>query len=177
MDNIPEENTPKESKDSGSNEINSKPVEPSHSEEEKLAGQFVNIIRTDDIEDTNGFISEETPAEASAENEHKRTKKFVIHVDKENINYFENLEPAERSKIINEFLIQKIENLSTDRKKRIIARTIKHICIVLITIVLGFPLIFYIVNKSIVSSLNSYKYMQVNFERLYQQKAIKESIR
>ncbi len=102
----------------------------------------------------------------------KTSKKFVISVNNEFVSYFEDISPEDRSKIVNNFLQKEIENKGKNRVKKRIVRIIKHVLIILLTIIIGFPLIFYIVNTSMESTLKSYKYMQVNFERLYQQKNI-----
>lgn len=102
----------------------------------------------------------------------KTSKKFVINIQNEYVEYFEELLPEKRSEMVNNLLKNEIANSSTYKRKKIIARFLRHLLVVLITIVIGFPIIFYIVNSSIQSTLKSYKYMQVNFERLYQQKNI-----
>lgn len=103
----------------------------------------------------------------------KTYKKFVVNVNNEYVEFFENLAPNVRSKMINNFIKSEIENKSRNRRRKKAVKFIKHFLIVLLTIVIGFPVIFYLVNYSIKSTLNSYKYMQVNFERLYQQKHMK----
>ena len=102
----------------------------------------------------------------------KTSKKFVVSVNNEYIEYFEDLSPESRSKLVNDFLKKEIENRGKNRVKRKVVKIIRHILVILLTIVIGFPLIFLLVNTSIHSTLKSYKYMQVNFERLYQQKNI-----
>lgn len=100
----------------------------------------------------------------------KTSKKFVVNIQNDYVDYFEDLLPEKRSKLINDFLKNEIDNKGKNRRKKQIARFLRHVLIILLTIVIGFPLIFYIVNSSIQSTLKSYNYMQVNFERLYQQK-------
>ncbi len=100
----------------------------------------------------------------------KTSKKFVVNVQNEYVDFFEELSPEKKSLLINEFLKKEIENKGKYRIRKKAIRIIKHVLIILLTIVIGFPVIFYLVNTSIQSTLKSYKYMQVNFERLYQQK-------
>ncbi|MDD3238407.1 MAG: hypothetical protein PHV37_09975 [Candidatus Gastranaerophilales bacterium] len=104
----------------------------------------------------------------------KDYKKFVINVKKEYVDYFENLSTDSRSKLINGFLKSEIDNKAKNQRKKVVAKFLRHFLIILLTIVIGFPIIFFIVNSSIKSTINSYKYMQVNFERLYQQKAMEK---
>lgn len=108
--------------------------------------------------------------------EERKIKKFVIHIDAENIEYFEGLHPEDRNKLINEYLEAKISSISKERKKKFVAQFLRHLLIVILTIVIGFPIVFYIVNKSITSTIKSYQYMQVNFGKLYQEKAMKKSL-
>lgn len=108
--------------------------------------------------------------------EEKRVKKFVIHINAENVEYFENLHPEDRNKLINSFLEAKNSSVSKEKRKKIVAEFLRHFLIILLTLVIGFPIIFYIVNKSITSTIKSYEYMQVNFGKLYQEKALKKSL-
>ncbi len=102
----------------------------------------------------------------------KTSKKFVVSVQNEFVEFFEDLSVEKRSSLINDYLKKEIENKGKNRLRKKAVRIIKHILIILLTIVIGFPIIFFLVNTSIQSTLKSYNYMQVNFERLYQQKNI-----
>lgn len=116
------------------------------------------------------ILSDGLREEIELKRENKKTKKFVIPINNEYIEFFENLSPDERTEIVNNILKTKIENLEHDRKIRFLKFLLKHLIIIAMTIIIGFPIIFYIVNTSINSTLKSYKYMQINFEKLYQQK-------
>lgn len=138
-------------------------------EQKPTPSGFIEPTRTEDIK---SLIPE---SERDTSSEEKKPKKFVIHIQPENIDYFESLSADDRSKIINTFLFSHLSRAAKDRRKKIIVNLLRHIFVILLTIVIGFPIIFYIVNKSITSTLKSYQYMQVNFERLYQERAIKKA--
>lgn len=145
---------------------NTESTEITENSEEEPVQEVITVGAIENIDDLIQQADQEAPPTP------KTSKKFVINIQNEYIEYFEELLPEKRSELINNFLKNEVENVSVNRRKKLIARFLKHLLIILITIVVGFPIIFYVVNSSIQSTLKSYNYMQVNFERLYQQKNI-----
>ena len=96
-------------------------------------------------------------------------KKFVITINKENIAYIEALTGDERAQLVNS-LISNYRNRDLFFAKNITTKKfLKHLLVVILTLLIGFPLVFYITNASIEATANSYREVQSNFEKLYQQ--------
>lgn len=97
-------------------------------------------------------------------------KKYVIYVDSENIDFIENLTIDERRIIINKIL--KEQNAVAVKQKIMQARKkfIKHILVATATIIIGFPILFFVVNKAMEASIINYKQAQQNFIDLYKSK-------
>ena len=143
-------------------------------EEQKEAPQgpqFIKItedsVKQNDPENIQALINA-----ADAENPlpPKSSKKFVISIKNDYLDYFEEMTPEKRSETINNFLKEQIATIDKRRRKKYIAKILRHLLIIVITVIIGFPLIFILVNHSLQSTLKSYKYMQVNFGKLYEQK-------
>lgn len=94
-------------------------------------------------------------------------KKYVIYVDQNNIDFMENLSINERKEIINQIL--KEQNELGIKHKEIEARKkyIKHLLLACITFIIGFPIMFIAVNKSLESIINNYQQAKQNFSKLY----------
>ena len=127
------------------------------------------LVPPDDIENITELVKK---ADEEANLPPKTTKKFVISINNEYIDYFDELSNEDRAELVNSYLKKDIDTKDKQRLKKKILLILKHILIVLLTVVIGFPVIFKLVNTSIQSTLKSYKYMQVNFEKLYQEKNI-----
>lgn len=97
-------------------------------------------------------------------------KKYVIAVNPDNVPFFDKLVPEERALLINKLLAQHQEESKIEPEKLRVKKFIKHVAVVFITIAVGMPLIFFTVNTSIEATVNSYRQVQHNFEKLYQQK-------
>lgn len=99
-----------------------------------------------------------------------REKKYVVAISPKNVPYFEELSPEKRTCIINNLIEEYQEkqrlNPEIERSKRFF----KHSLVVVGTILIGLPLFFFVVNASIEATANSYRAVQNNFEKLYQQK-------
>lgn len=98
------------------------------------------------------------------------SKKYVIYVNPENINFMENLSANERKEIVNKILREQDEVVA---KLRAVERRkvyIRHLIVAVITFIIGFPLLFLIVNKSVEVTVSNYKQAQKNFINLYREK-------
>lgn len=98
-----------------------------------------------------------------------KAKKYVIYVDPENIEFIETLSINERKLIINKLL--KEQNLSIAKKKRTeeLNKFMRHSLVAAITLIIGFPLLLILVNKSLESTIASYQQTQRNFGVLYRE--------
>ncbi len=163
MDNFSQEENSKNS------ELESNSAQEQNSVPQR--GEFIQIsessIKQNDPENIQDLIKE---ADAKAGLQPKLYKKFVISVKNDLVDYFEEMTPEKRNEIINEFLKDRISTKDKRRRKKLIAKFLRHLLIIVLTIVIGFPLVFVIVNHSLQSTIKSYKYMQVNFGKLYEQK-------
>ena len=100
----------------------------------------------------------------------KNGKKYVIRIKPENIDFFDSLAPEKRVDVVNTII-----SVYRDEQKGLpdVERTkkfVKHLIVVIVTLAIGFPLVFYLINASIEATANSYREVQNNFEKLYQQK-------
>jgi len=100
----------------------------------------------------------------------KNAKKYVIYVNHDNIDFMESLSIAQRRDVINNVLKEQneisIKKKEADAKKRYIFNWILGI----ITLIICFPIIFTLVNKSMEISIANYKQSKSNFSRLYKDK-------
>lgn len=96
-------------------------------------------------------------------------KKYVIYIDTENINFMENLSTNERRLIINKILKEQnsisIKEKELNQKKRFL----KHAILACLTFIIGFPLIFICVNKSLLTTIDNYQQAKENFRKLYKE--------
>ncbi len=128
----------------------------------------------DDFESSGDNLPNEGDDTSSLENEYydmtPQEKKFVVAVTPDNVPFFDKLPPEERAKLINKLLEKHQEEIKVDPEKLRIQKLVKHCAVIFITVAVGLPLIFYTVNTSIEATVNSYRQVQQNFEKLYQQK-------
>lgn len=97
-------------------------------------------------------------------------KKYVFAIQPDAVPVLDRLLPEERSALVNSLLFKYIEAQKYSPEKLRIKKLIKHSLVVFLTIAIGFPAIFFITNASIEATVNSYRQIQGNFEKLYQQK-------
>lgn len=96
-------------------------------------------------------------------------RKYVIYVDSENIDFMENLSIDERKEVINRVLKEQ-HTLSMQTKEfRKRKKQLNHALIACLTFIIGFPIMFIVVNKSIEASLTNYQQAKQNVARLYKQ--------
>lgn len=97
------------------------------------------------------------------------SKKYVIYVDPENVDYMENLSLNERKAIINKILKEHHE--ITVKTKEINARKkyLKHALLASFTFIIGFPIMFIVVNKAMISTINNYQQAKQNVSKLYKE--------
>lgn len=96
-------------------------------------------------------------------------KKYVVYVDADNVEYMENLSIDDRKKVINEVLREQYyltkEERAILRKKQFIS----HLILSIITFVVFLPLIFILVNKAAIITVENYNTAKSNFTKLYKE--------
>ena len=119
-------------------------------------------------------IEEEQEFGASLENEYYDIspveKKYVISVSSDVVPYFEKIDPEERAELVNRLVLEHIEREKKVPDEERIKKLVRHSFVVIATIAIGVPLFFKITNASIEATVNSYREVQTNFEKLYSQK-------
>lgn len=111
---------------------------------------------------------------ASLENEYYDIspveKKYVVSINSDIVPYFEKIDPEERSELVNALIFEHIEREKKVPEEVRIKKLIKHSFVVIATIAIGVPMFFKMTNASIEATVNSYREVQTNFEKLYSQK-------
>ena len=126
-------------------------------------------IYSDGLENSseNYIVSSDSNTSASR---HLKEKKFVVSIKPENLEFFESLPSEKRTEVVNTIISAYRDEQKDDVDTVKTKKFIKHLIVVVLTIAIGFPLVFYITNASIEATVNSYREVQNNFEKLYQQK-------
>ena len=98
-----------------------------------------------------------------------KDKKYVVYIDYNNIDFMENLSNSERKELINKIL--KEQNIYASKKKAVDERNhfIKHLITATVTFIIGFPLMFLVVNKATEFTMQNYKEAKSNFSKLYKE--------
>lgn len=98
-----------------------------------------------------------------------KSKKYVIYIDPENVDFIENLSLNDRKILINKILRDQDDLIAA--QKRVEQRKIflRHVIISTLTFIIGFPILFALVNISMDATINSYKQSQKNFSALYRE--------
>lgn len=97
------------------------------------------------------------------------SKKYVIYVDSDNVNYMETLSIKERRNVVNKILRE--QNLLSIKEKEIIRRKkfLKHIAFACVIFIIAFPIMFFIVNVSMQATMKNLQQAKDNFSKLYKQ--------
>lgn len=95
------------------------------------------------------------------------SKKYVIYIEPYNIDFMESLSLSERKSIINKILKEQNE-LSLETKKIQQKKSfLVNLGVALATFIIGFPIVFWGVNKSMQISISNYSVAKQQFEKLY----------
>lgn len=97
------------------------------------------------------------------------SRKYVIYVDSENIDFMENLTIDERKEVINRVLKEQHELSIQNKEFRKRKKQLNHALIACFTFIIGFPIMFILVNKSIEASLTNYQQAKQNVSKLYKE--------
>ncbi len=128
-------------------------------------GGFAEAEQNDDDYDPYAIL--ERPA---ARQKGPKSKKFVVMVDAENVEFFDKIPMEERTKLFNKLLREYKSNLDINTKKQKTIKYIKHLILSVLTILISLPVMFIVVKKSIELTIRNYKDVQYNFEKLYESK-------
>lgn len=99
----------------------------------------------------------------------QNSKKYVIYVDSNNIEFMENLSQDERKIIINKILSEQdeisIKKKELARKRRFFV----HALLATVVFIVAFPLMFMLVNKALEATIQNFETAKENFARLYKE--------
>ncbi|MEI8389628.1 MAG: hypothetical protein WCG23_07045 [bacterium] len=103
----------------------------------------------------------------SINNETEKSKKFVFQLYDENIDFVESLSYQEKNDILNQLLND--YRLSNIYGKKLVkkASNIKKSVIIFFAVIIGIPLILYLISLSLNLTKSSYTQMQNNFSKLF----------
>lgn len=137
---------------------------------ERIYEEDSPIVSSQDVNtviDKEAAIIEEKKAKLPIKYNSITSKKYVIYIDSENIDFIENLSIDERKEIINKILKEQNEISIKTKEYNSKAKYIKHVLVACLTFLIGFPLMFIIVNKSLESSMDNYQQAKQNVSKLY----------
>lgn len=99
----------------------------------------------------------------------QNSKKYVIYIDANNIDFMENLSQNERKEIINKILREQdeisIKKKELARKRRFFV----HALLATVVFIVAFPLMFMLVNKALEATIQNFETAKENFARLYKE--------
>ena len=94
-------------------------------------------------------------------------KKYVIYIDPENIDFIDSLSIDDRKSTINDILRQEDERIKTKKLEEARLAHAKKVITICMTVVIGLPVVFHLVNKSVELTIINYQVAKSNFEKLY----------
>lgn len=133
--------------------------------ESALAG--INDSESKEEDDYDPYAILERPA---ARQKGPKSKKFVVMVNAENVDFFDKIPMEDRTKLFNSLLSDYKNNLDNENKKKRIIKYTKHLIVSVLTVLISLPVMFIVVKKSIQLTIRNYKDVQYNFEKLYESK-------
>jgi len=99
-------------------------------------------------------------------------KKFVFTINGDIVPYIEKIEPEGRNDYINLALSDRLQKDKIIKRHNELVLYAKHLFVAFITLVVGVPILFFLVNKSIEFTMKSYDHAQESFEKLYNESVI-----
>ena len=130
---------------------------------------FDGMVDSDDSQDDDfdPYAMLERPSERK---KGPKSKKFVVMVDAENVEFFDKIPMEDRTKLFNSLLSEYKSNLDINIKKQKMIKYTKHMILACLTILISLPVMFIVVKKSVQLTIKNYKDVQYNFEKLYESK-------
>ena len=149
------------------------PIEEVEDEEDNEEAQERNRQASAMIE---SFISNEVMAQIATQvNQEVATevdaqaKKYVIYIDPENIEFIEHLSIAERKSVINKILKEQDNLVKKQKREQEIKTYLRHAIVATITIIIGLPILYVLVNKSLEATIANYRQSEKNFSILFKE--------
>lgn len=105
------------------------------------------------------------------EDESAAIKKYIFGISMDYVDLIDEMELDERSAFVNDAIQTKLDKERADEKRSHKQSIVKHIMLTVVTTIVGIPLMFWVVNKSIEVTILNYARTQQNFEKLYTQQA------
>ena len=99
-------------------------------------------------------------------------KKYVIHVDPENVNYMEHLTINERRVVINKILKDQSIYTKEELKKAKNKKRVMHTLVVVITFAVFLPLFFIAITTAAKLTFDTYAASKSNFSKLYRENGV-----
>lgn len=96
--------------------------------------------------------------------------KYVIYINPENVDFIESLTIKERKNLINRLLREQDDIAISKRHLAFVQTMLKHILVIIITISISIPALYWIINASLEASINNYKKSESIFKTLYREK-------
>lgn len=116
------------------------------------------------------MLSELSDMKKNAAEVDPNAKKYVIYVDPENIDLMESLSASDKKIVLNRLLKEQKESVQKKKKAEEQQQFFINSMIVTLTVIIGFPLMFITVNKSLQVTLDNFQQARENFVKLYRQK-------
>lgn len=124
---------------------------------------------SENIEKTLPSVLSEAKDTQITKKQDPNSKKYVIYINHDNIDFMENLSINERKDLINKVLKEQnaisMKNKELEARKRYVANLI----LACITFVICFPILFFIVNKATEATIDNYYQARENFTKLYRE--------
>ena len=96
-----------------------------------------------------------------------KSKKIVFYINPENIKYIESLPYQQKHAFINKLIAEsrnnENENYKLDKSINLLKRTV----IMIVSVLIGIPLLFFLLGVSLDLTKSSYLEMQKKFEKLF----------
>jgi hypothetical protein len=151
---------------------------------DKLQVELQEKIDKGDVEEEEEDLEFEEKPETTSDSETIKTvanfepqvdsdanaKKYVVYVSPDNVDFMESLSANERKIMINKILKEQNEQSIISKEAERRRKFISNLMIVTFTAIIGFPVMFFIVNKGLELTMTNYNTAKQNFTKLYKQK-------
>lgn len=111
-------------------------------------------------------VSDSKPS-ALARKQDSNSKKYVIYINNDNIDFMEGLSIDERKNLINKILKEQNEISMKNKELEARKRYVANLILACVTFVICFPILFFIVNKATEATISNYYQAKENFTKLY----------
>ncbi len=106
-------------------------------------------------------------SKSSDEFKKQEVKKFVFQVYDENIDFVEPMTSEQKNNLINHLIyLHRIEEIK-GKKRNNLVNIYKNIALTIVLIMIGIPLLLFLINFSFDLTVNNYSDMEKNFQKLF----------